>query len=281
MNVAATASPTPGALLNPTSGPATQAPSDPAELPLSLPVPAPGPSTIDTSYRFGTTQGETREPHNGVEFLKPFGTPVLAAADGTVLFAGDDNNGGPYSPLNWYAYYGNFVLIEHHVPGYEDPIYSLYAHLSDLLVTGGQAVRTGDPIGLVGFSGAAIGPHLHFEVRFGGTAFADARNPEIWLRPRAENGTLTGMIRDVDNLPIPVMPLELRRLDGAGQIYYFSSYEDLEKWSQPPHFENFAIGDIPPGRYELSFVGYTLENHPVEILPGRLTSIEIILERSP
>ena len=74
-----------------------------------------------------------------------------------MIFAGLDSK-PVYSP--WSNYYGNLVVIEH--PG---GLYTLYAHLSKILVEQGQTVAAGDQIGEVGQTGVAIGSHLHFEVR--------------------------------------------------------------------------------------------------------------------
>jgi lipoprotein NlpD len=81
----------------------------------------------------------------------PVGTPVFAAADGEVAYAGSGVRG-----------YGNMLVIRH-----AGDLLTVYAHNSVLLVARGQPVRAGDRIALVGQSGHATGPHLHFEVRAG------------------------------------------------------------------------------------------------------------------
>lgn len=85
--------------------------------------------------------------HRGVDFAAPTGTPVFAAGDGTVTFAG------------WRGDYGRTVMIRH-AGGYD----TLYAHLSAIAVRPGARVRQGQLIGRVGATGLATGPHLHFEV---------------------------------------------------------------------------------------------------------------------
>jgi murein DD-endopeptidase MepM/ murein hydrolase activator NlpD len=90
--------------------------------------------------------------HDGIDLLAHAGAPVGAAGVGTVASAGW-NSGG----------YGNLVIIRHRL-GYE----TYYAHLSAISVTVGQAVAGGTQIGLVGATGDATGPHLHFEVRHNG-----------------------------------------------------------------------------------------------------------------
>jgi len=97
---------------------------------------------------FGTREGR---PHEGIDLPAPIGTPVFAAADGRVVYAGNGIRG-----------YGNLVVVRH-----AGDLLTVYAHNSVLLVAQGQPVRAGDRIALVGQSGRATGPHLHFEVRAG------------------------------------------------------------------------------------------------------------------
>ena len=117
-NFTATASPLPESSATPTASvtplPPTATPCPPNlcsyAFPyfLQRPIALPGNDVVDATYRFGTTQGGRREPHHGVEFLNAYGTPVLAAADGKVLFAGEDRE--PISePGVWpQIFYGPF-----------------------------------------------------------------------------------------------------------------------------------------------------------------------------
>jgi murein DD-endopeptidase MepM/ murein hydrolase activator NlpD len=91
--------------------------------------------------------------HAGVDIGAPKGTPVIAAHRGRVTWAGWRGGG-----------WGRLVVVA------GDGIRILYAHLSRVEVTVGQALTVGDELGLVGRSGEATGPHLHFEVRLGGAA---------------------------------------------------------------------------------------------------------------
>ena len=126
---------------------------------LDRPITLPGTDTIDRGYPYGSTEGGTRDPHHGVEFYNASGTPVLAAADGLVVVAGDDSQ-------TIYAIhpnsYGNIIVLEHHFTGIALPVFTVYGHLSKIEVQAGQTVRSGDRIGEVGATGAAIGSHLHF-----------------------------------------------------------------------------------------------------------------------
>ena len=91
--------------------------------------------------------------HTGLDFPAPTGTPVVAARTGVVTVA------------RWLSGYGNTVAIRHKLG-----TSTLYAHLSAILVRPGQRVAVGQPVGRVGATGAATGPHLHFELRVRGAA---------------------------------------------------------------------------------------------------------------
>ncbi len=90
--------------------------------------------------------------HNGIDIRGGFGTPILAAADGEVVWAGA--RGG----------YGNMTVIDHGTS-----LATTYGHQQTILVEVGQFVTRGQVIGLVGSTGMSTGPHLHFEVRVNGT----------------------------------------------------------------------------------------------------------------
>jgi murein DD-endopeptidase MepM/ murein hydrolase activator NlpD len=103
-----------------------------------------------TSARMHPIHNQTL-PHEGLDIAAPRGTPIMAAANGRVSFAGQR------------AGYGNVVEIDHGF-GYT----TLYGHASRLLVTRGQEVERGDIIAEVGSTGFATSPHLHYEVRVNG-----------------------------------------------------------------------------------------------------------------
>lgn len=89
------------------------------------------------------------KPHRGIDLAAPTGTPVLAAADGTLLFQGDRGTFGNLSKIR----HGNSVV-------------TAYAHLDrfELGLTPGMKVRRGQVIGYIGTTGRSSGPHLHYEV---------------------------------------------------------------------------------------------------------------------
>ncbi|MFI5234844.1 MAG: M23 family metallopeptidase [Gemmatimonadales bacterium] len=90
-------------------------------------------------------------PHEGIDISAPMGAPIEAPANGVITSAGWENG------------YGNVVIIDH---GYG--IVTKFAHCSKLLVRAGQRVHRGDRIALVGNTGLATGPHMHYEVHVNG-----------------------------------------------------------------------------------------------------------------
>lgn len=112
--------------------------------------PARGFVTSDFGHRLDPYTA-ARTMHEGLDIAVPFGTPVEAPADGTVVFASTE--GG----------YGNVLVIDH---GYG--IKTRYGHLSQILVKAGQHVHRGDKVALSGNTGRSTGPHVHYEVRVNG-----------------------------------------------------------------------------------------------------------------
>jgi hypothetical protein len=120
---------------------------------------APELSPMALSWPVAGTLGDTFRPrgdrfHAGVDIKAAPGAPVHAAAPGRVVWAG-------YRPGGW----GNLVVVAH-----RNGVRTFYAHLSHVDVVLGQAVDAGAQLGLVGSTGHATGPHLHFEVRLRGAA---------------------------------------------------------------------------------------------------------------
>ncbi|WP_295339254.1 peptidoglycan DD-metalloendopeptidase family protein [uncultured Subdoligranulum sp.] len=93
--------------------------------------------------------------HRGADICAPYGTTIIASDSGTVIAAG------------WHYSYGNYVEIDHG-NGYK----TLYAHMSAIAVTQGQAVAQGDKIGEVGSTGNSTGNHCHFEMFYNGSLFS-------------------------------------------------------------------------------------------------------------
>src|SRR5438132_2973514 len=106
--------------------------------------PVNGPVTSPFGYRWGRL-------HAGIDIGVPYGTPIHAAASGTVVLAA------------WTGGYGNYTCIDH-----GGGLATCYAHQSSFAVSAGAQVVQGQVIGYVGSTGHSFGPHLHFEVRING-----------------------------------------------------------------------------------------------------------------
>ena len=117
---------------------------------LQWPLPVAGTITSPQGYRTDPITGETSY-HSGTDIAVPEGTPILAAADGTVTVANALDS--------WGGSYGYYVKLDH-----GGGLTTLYAHCSSICVTAGQQVKAGEVIAYVGQTGRATGPHLHFEV---------------------------------------------------------------------------------------------------------------------
>ena len=128
------------------------------KVPLSLNLIRPI-SGIITS-RFGVRSSVRSGDHTGLDIGAPTGTPIKAAASGTVTFAGVKKS------------YGYMVVISH-----GDGIETYYGHCSKLYVTAGEKVSQGEVIAAVGSTGNSTGPHLHLEVRVNGVAY----NPQNYV----------------------------------------------------------------------------------------------------
>lgn len=117
---------------------------------------------VKSGYRFTSGFGPRwGRMHNGLDFAAPTGTPIYAPADGVVTFAG------------WSSGYGRLVKVQHAFG-----IETRYAHQSRIRVSVGQRLSRGDRIGDIGNSGRSTGPHLHYEIRVGGSPV----NPMTYIR---------------------------------------------------------------------------------------------------
>jgi hypothetical protein len=232
--------------------------------------------TIDRSYPYASTGDGTLDPHHGVEFPNKFGTPVLAAHHGQVIFAGADlaTRFGPFL-----GFYGNVVILSHtRLLNDERDVYTLYAHLSEIMVKVGDQVESGEVIGEVGATGAAIGQHLHFEVRLDANDYDHTVNPALWFAPLDDPGhggtaTLAGIILDEKGDPLPELQLTLERVSKEGvveKVYYPKTYYPITMESQSLLGENFAIPDLPAGNYRLAFITGILFEFSFNLEPGSL-----------
>lgn len=110
--------------------------------------------------------GKPKNPHNGVDVAAPRGSPVVASAAGVVVLAHPDM-----------FYTGKTVMIDH-----GHGLSSVYVHMDEILVSQGQRVTKGTPIGIVGKTGRTTGPHLHWGV----SLFETHLDPALLAGP-AEN----------------------------------------------------------------------------------------------
>jgi murein DD-endopeptidase MepM/ murein hydrolase activator NlpD len=115
--------------------------------------------------------GQARNPHNGEDIGAPFGTDVVATNDGVVRITVD------------HIFSGRGIYVDHGLG-----FYSMYFHLSEILVKDGDLVTAGQIIGKVGASGRATGPHLHWGVKLNGARV----NPYTLLELPFKNGSLPG-----------------------------------------------------------------------------------------
>ncbi len=234
---------------------------------------------IDRTYAYGDTQGGRRETHLGVEFVNPRGTPVFAVGGGTVIFAGADTEARFGPELN---YYGNLVVIEHGVRSPTGlPVYSLYAHLDRTDVESGQMVQQRDRLGTVGDTGIALGPHLHFEIRVGDPYdFNATRNPDLWLFPYPQFGTLAGHVTNMTGELIAGLDIKITSV-GSTSIRYAFTYADDSVNASAAWGENFTLGDLPKGEYSILISnqnGRKLFEQVIEIMSGKTTYIEIAID---
>ncbi|MDH5605901.1 MAG: M23 family metallopeptidase [Anaerolineae bacterium] len=246
---------------------------------LSRPIPVDGRQRIEPSYRYGATAGGSKEIHHGVEMLNAGGTPVLAAADGLVLFAGPDSGTlfGPHAD-----FYGNLVVLAHELPGVGMPIYTLYAHLSEVHAAEGQVVQRGDWIGDVGLTGVAAGTHLHFEVRTDAYDYDATRNPDLWLGPLTgegdeQTGAIAGYVLDPYGEVLTLQGITIEPQNGYK--IFLEPYQDETVNGDDDWGENFAVGELPPGWYTLTVVYGTVYKIEVEVLPGQLTLVPVCLDQ--
>ncbi len=128
------------------------------ELPFDYASPVAGVTSSGFGYRMHPIKNEVKY-HYGTDLAADTGTPISAFADGTIVAQGDSDS------------FGKYVMIDH-----PDGYRTLYAHCSELCMSCGS-VKKGDIIALVGSTGAATGPHLHFELEHDGVYL----NPEFYI----------------------------------------------------------------------------------------------------
>ena len=249
---------------------------------LQRPIPAGYANWTDRIYPYGSTRGGSFRTHHGVEFINPVGVPVVAAAAGVVVTGGADNQVlfGPQAD-----FYGNLVVIRHDQLYGDQFLYTLYGHLSQVLVSEGQAVAAGETIGLVGGTGVANGgAHLHFEVRVGANSYEATRNPELWLQPFPGWGTIAGRVVWPDGSPVYEAPLSIQRADDPSLWARRTVYTYADESVTPDDVlgENFSSPDVEPGPYVIILnTGSSTQRELVWVLPGRTSFVTIQVAAGP
>lgn len=232
---------------------------------------------IDQTYRYGSTMGGNFQPHQGVEFNNPDGTPVLAIGSGTVTYAGRAEQGS----LTVAIRHDSTVVAD----GVRRGIWSVYFHNSKLEVKLGQKVTAGQRVARVGNTGRATNEHLHLEVHVApldsAARIVDSlqrfppytTNPELWIDPLPGTGMLAGRVLDSAGRPVPGARIYgLEKPDPRETPFSYIETYGEHAHPHPLYGEQFAVSDVPPGMYVL---GVEIEGvkvfRQVFVQPGLLT----------
>ncbi|MAS33309.1 MAG: hypothetical protein CL610_04845 [Anaerolineaceae bacterium] len=237
-------------------------------------------------YPYGSDGPQQESPwriHHGIDMPNPVGQPVRSAGSGRVIWAAEGLRvtGCAFqsSPS-----YGNVVLIEHDFGYRSQPLYTLYAHLSAILIQQGSYVQAGDVIGLVGETGQVSGPHVHFEIRLDGCHYGDTYNPVLWMVPYVGHGVIAGRVTDGTGNLANDVDVTIRNW-GTGLVHdttstYVLLDNELDVNHDPVWGENFVVGDVPVGRYEVIVnINGERASKFVDVLEGTTSFIEIEPER--
>lgn len=213
----------------------------------------------DQTYRWGSTMGGSFQPHQGIEFNNPDGTPVHAIGDGIVIYSGRAEGGALT------------VGIRHDtmltVGGKKYFVFSSYYHNSALVAHIGDRVKRGDLISRVGNTGRATNDHMHLEVHAAPTDSVKpvidslnryplyATNPELWITPLPGTGVIAGVVVDGAGMPIPqarVYGID-KPLPRETPFAFAETYGPRNR-PHPLYGEHFAISDVPAGVHHLFVV---------------------------
>jgi murein DD-endopeptidase MepM/ murein hydrolase activator NlpD len=285
-----TLTPTPSRTPTPTPTPTVATPTPaPASAHLWLEKPigpeAEGDRYPGTWFPYGATGGGRYHLHHGVDYMNPAGTPVLAAAPGTVIVAGDDLE-TVYGKKP--DFYGNLVVQELDQRFQDQPVYVLYGHMLETSVEVGQHLAPGDIVGLVGMTGVAIGNHLHLEVRLGTNEYATTRNPVLWLQPEQGQGIIAGLVLDAQGQPVPEVPVTFFRAAEPDKWWrQIQTYGNTDKETDDPILvnpddqlgENFALGYVPAGDYLVKVkIGEKTYVQPATVEAGEIAFVVLTAE---
>ncbi len=232
------------------------------------------------TYLYGTTARGTLDVHHGEEFVNPTGTTLIAAADGTVVTAGNDakricGDDGKKTCGRDVNFYGNLVVIRLDQLFNGQPVFVLNGHMNSIGVNVGDHLQAGDPIGEVGMTGIALGPHVHFEIRLGVNDYAHTRDPILWMTPLQGRGSIAGRFAEKGAL---VRGALVNLYRGDDTFYY--STETYSRDDAPPVNsdedldENFAFPDLQPGEYIVRIANQAYASR-VTVTSGKLAFVEI------
>ncbi len=220
-------------------------------------------------YRYGGLfPGREEVVHTGIDIGASKGTPIMAAAAGTVvwadwgLFSGSPNENDPY---------GKAVAIKHDFGWNGKRLYTVYAHMDRIDVIAGQVVQAGDQLGLVGETGNTTGPHLHFEVRVKSNSFFSTLNPELWLAPPQGWGVLVGALKNTNGSILTAQEVVVQSVE-TGRKWIVRTYGPNVANPDPYYGENMVLSDLPAGEYQI-VINYLddLYRLTVTIRPGAIT----------
>lgn len=220
-------------------------------------------------YRYGNVEFIEGIPHTGVDIVAPEGTDVIATGSGLVVWSGYGLFNGYEDPEDPY---GLAVAIRHDFGYRGEPLYTVYAHMSEANVIRGESVQVGDLIGSVGNTGRTTGAHLHYEVRLGVNDFYHSVNPELWMAPPQGWGVLVGRMMTSGGMLLKSLEMRITSLE-TNQIWYVQPYGTLDIINRDPNYrENFVLSGLPAGVYEIfiPYQGYDLR-YNIRIIPGAVT----------
>jgi murein DD-endopeptidase MepM/ murein hydrolase activator NlpD len=237
---------------------------------------------IDQTYRFGSTMGGNFQPHQGVEFNNPGGTPVLAVDAGVVVHAGSAEQGSLTIAIR------HDSTLTAAVGGATFTLFSTYYHNSRLLVRVGERVQRGQRIALVGSTGRATNDHLHLEIHVSPTDDVGvivnenerfpphARNPELWIEPLPGTGLVAGQVWDSLGRPVrQTRVYGLVKPEPQETPFSFAETYGERNSSDPSYGEHFAVSDVPPGEYVLGVeIGGTRLFKRIRVEAGMLSWVE-------
>lgn len=247
---------------------------------MDKPLPGGGRYLINQTFPYGWDQSGRLVLHNGVDSGGGgLGTELAAVADGTIVTARADTNEWWGFRCDWY---GQLVVLELDQKFDGKSVYALYGHVLNIAVEEGQRVQRGEVVAEVGFGGAAVVPHLHFEVRVGENNYVSTRNPMLWVAPPETRGVIVGRLIDPQGHPWQGVWINAQSLSEEGISEVTWSYLDdpTSLINADEHYaENFVFNDVQPGNYRLYIeIQDTRYSADVDVVGGEISTVEIVTE---